>query len=873
MSSTATASPDAKGWARRTVEKIRTAYLAGRFHLLPWLDVLTEETAEIRGHYRVMMREPVLQAAVKGQVLSVAAQEVQVHSDEAEDPDDPRQVAIRKAVKYALSKVHSGHLSLPLSTGPRHIAWSILSGALIDGWSLCEQTYKSQPERKGPCAGKLLWESFKSKDVQHLQLVTDRFWNVEGIRAPRFNPGAVFTGEDLQSFVIYSHHPLFANPIGMSAFRSAYRAFWIKDTAWKLRSLHLDKFTTPALKGTYATLDQKAALEEAMEEFRGATWISVPAGSLVDALDVSGKGTAEYKSAIADCDQEMLTAVCGAYLHMMTSQTPNARGDSEVQKETTELFQWALSASLGDVVTTQMVRPWVLLNYHDVEPPTVTWGAVSEAAMEARARVDKMLQDLGMELSEKEARTYYGRQMPAGPDDVLKPKGQGGAPPPGGGGGLAGSPPGPPGETPPDDAAPGGGGGGQQDWSPFGEKKDSLGRRICWEDQTGKRVPCSPAGQERKVGHVPQIGDDDVRSTGFKPPYKTPLGVQLHKVADWSAAHPGAGHAAGTAAHDAVRHRADALARWAVDEYGTEAKGLDSYREFRRVAERARDQAYETVANGTDAAVMKKTLTRLSQDVGLAFMWVRDELAAREQTSLEASWETPPPDEEDARLFPAEGHVREGADSHGEDLPPQMRPISYQGLTLTHQGQPLSTAQQKAVADYTDKGYRAVNDMLRGADDPTPRAQKLHAQLQTLFAAAAPSEKPVTVYRGLSLHSQQVVRLLKQLKGAHESGEAVHFAGYSSTSFDPAIAFTYGEGGKRKAGGSGNDVVFEIAARKGVNLGVLASDDPSGQLSEQELLLDHDSAFRVAGIRTVKFKHPETGEVQERAVVQLVQEV
>lgn len=469
---------DARDHARATVEKIRTAYLAGRFHLLPWLDRYTEETPEMRAHYPVMLREPTLQASLLGQVSAVASQDCQVHP---ENPDDPREAAAAKAALHALRKVHGGSPWLPMGLGPRHIAWSVLSGAVLKGWSLSEVTLRKYPERQGPAKDKVIWETFKAKDTESVQLVTDRYWGITGVKAMRFNPGVLFEGADLHSFVVFNRLSFYEYPIGTSAFRAAYRAYWIKDTVHQLRALHLDRFTTPFLRGQYATADQRPLLEEALEEARASTWISVPVGCLVDAIDVAGRGTADYEKAIESCDKEMLTAVCGAFLHMMTSAS-NDRGDSEVQKETTELFQWALSAALGDTITLQMLKPWYAYNYHDMEPGTATWGAVSEKALQARANLDKVLKDIGMELSAKEAYAYYSRQRPAGKDDVLggDKGGEGGGAPPGPGGGPPGGPGGGGGPDEGGGDQPDQGGSGGDAWSGFGELPQHW--HAPWED-------------------------------------------------------------------------------------------------------------------------------------------------------------------------------------------------------------------------------------------------------------------------------------------------------------------------------------------------------------------------------------------------------
>jgi hypothetical protein len=400
---------DLTGWATATVERIRTATVAGRMRFLPWLDRMTQETAEIKKEYRTMIREPTLKAALLSKALSVAAQDIQVHP---EDEDDPEQGRVTEGVQAAFAKIRGG---------PRRVAWNVISHALIDGWSLCETVLHREPEKYGKLQGKLAWRYFKSKDTRYLNLLTDSFHNVVGVRGGPYNGGHVWEGPDLEAFTIYSHLEFFENPYGLSDFRSSYRAYWMKDTTWKLRGLHLDKFTSPFLLGRYSTPEQQAALEIALEAARSNTWLAVPNGVIIDAIEMSMRGTADFESCLKDCDREMLIGTMGSYLQILEGQTQEGRGDTSIHKEMGELLQWQLSATLGDVVSEQMVAPWVKLNYHDVPPPTVTWGAINEAALKGRAALDQALQAIGLELSRKEAYRYYARQRPSDPSDVLKP--------------------------------------------------------------------------------------------------------------------------------------------------------------------------------------------------------------------------------------------------------------------------------------------------------------------------------------------------------------------------------------------------------------------------------------------------------------------
>jgi hypothetical protein len=429
-------------WAHQVVEKVRVASVGGRLRFLPWYDPYTDESPEMRREYRVMLREPTIKAAVQTKILSVISEELQFQPD---NPKDEREKEVASFCKYAFGK---------LKGGIRELGWSVLHPALIDGVSICEKVRRVDPLRGGRFRGKRIYDKIKPKDSHFLQLGIDPFRNITAIKGTGLNAGKVWSPSD---FIIFSYFPLYANPSGLSDFRAAYRAYWIKDTSWKLRSLHLENFTGPYLTGRYSTVEQKAALEDAFADARANTWMTIPAAAMVEALDLSMKGTSDFKDAIADCDREMLIAIVGAHLQNLEGQSGSGRhGDTKVHREIGELIQWWLAATLADVYQAQLVVPLVEENYHDVEPPDVTVGAVTDEDMLQKAQVYKALQETGMELSRKEAYQTFSMSQPETPEDVLRPPGQGG--------GAGGAPP--PGGAQRVSAGPEGGDGGS---SPFGE--------------------------------------------------------------------------------------------------------------------------------------------------------------------------------------------------------------------------------------------------------------------------------------------------------------------------------------------------------------------------------------------------------------------
>lgn len=444
--------PAALPVARRNVEKIRTAAMSGRLRIWALPDLYTEETPEIRRMYRPMLGRALVKSALGKKVLSVCSQEVQV---QPEDQDDPRAVAQADFLKYALSRIGSPAAGAKTynHVGASKLVWDLFLPGLIDGWALGEGVWAPGPVPRGKWKGKRVWCDFHGKDTQGLHPMIDAFKGVEGVKAGAYNAGQVLTGEDFADCVLWVNWPLFESPTGLSDLRSIVRPVWIEDTCWKLRGLHLEQYTGPYLKGAYTTPDVRQALEQALAEARGGGWISFPEGAMVDAIDLSMRGTQDFDLAIESCRREILIGLSGAYLQVLEGQTPGGRGDTEVHQEVSEVFEWYLADAAGKVATHQVAPRLLAENFADPTEPTVTWGAVSVGEMLTQLKLDAGLKEIGLELSKKALYQRYSVQPPADPGDAL-----GGAPPPGPGG-----------------EGPGGGGGGGVDLKALGFSEQQPG--------------------------------------------------------------------------------------------------------------------------------------------------------------------------------------------------------------------------------------------------------------------------------------------------------------------------------------------------------------------------------------------------------------
>jgi hypothetical protein len=501
---------EVKNFARRVVEKIRTAWGSGRLQLPPFWDNYTEETPEIREAYLPMLREPMVKAPYSLSVAGVAALECQVIPAR---PDDERHKQAAAAFKAVLSRVGRGNKN-GRACGTRLVASEILSGARIAGWSLCELVPAPAPYRwDGPARGKEYWLDIKSKDTRRLTPLVDEFKNVVAVRS--FAAGAqTWEGRQLDSFVTYAHWPLYCSPTGTSDFRAVYRACWIKNVAWQLRAVGFDRFTHPYFQATYGDITQKAAIEEALQDARSEGYIVLPPGATATAVDLAMKSDEIFHSGIQDLDREILIGISWSHLPIQEGQTQGGRGDTKVQQATADLKLYDDAASLAGVVQGQMADPWYERNFADVEPGTVVWGAVQEKDLKVEADVDDVfVNKLGGKLSLQEAYKRYGRTPPRGPDDVL-----GGAPKPPPGQGV---PPGFPPRTPPE-------GGGV---APFGGEGPDA--QFCGGPGSGVPGPCPGPAHDEPTHPDPREAQREARKAARRQGRK-----DLHEAA--RTAFPGA---------------------------------------------------------------------------------------------------------------------------------------------------------------------------------------------------------------------------------------------------------------------------------------------------------------------------------------------
>ncbi len=392
---------------------------------LPYLDNYTRETTEMRVVYRYMIADPRVKAALYGKLFGVASLDLRILPANKKNSRDK---AVAKHIEWMFTE--------RLRDGVAGMVWSILSGALVDGYSICEKVWAL--EDKGRYAGKYSLSRLKPKDVDNDVVVkTDPYRNINSVFGIRYNAGEEFSPAD---FLIYRHMPQYDAPTGMSDLRAAYRSYWQLDTLEKLRAVHCEKAAIPMLKGSYANTAVKASLESALAKAKSQRWLSVPEAAKVELLELAGSAADVFDKAVQRLQHDIFLGIQYAFLQSLEGETTDGAGNSQVHASQSDKATWYLANTVQCLLNDReqgLIKDAVDLNYVVAEYPTAKLSSVDVNELAQEMQIDTGLKALGWKFSIDELSERYGRTLPESPEDELKPPEQGpGAPPPGGSGGA-----------------------------------------------------------------------------------------------------------------------------------------------------------------------------------------------------------------------------------------------------------------------------------------------------------------------------------------------------------------------------------------------------------------------------------------------------
>lgn len=385
--------------------KNRHADIAGKAWFLPYLDSTTGETASMRAAYKKMLASPYIKSSLLYKVSAVAALDWQI---QAVNPDSPRDREACEFLRYSIDRTPEG---MP------GIIQAVLAPMLIEGYGISEKVVEVERAEQR-WRGKVTLAAIKPKPSDLFDLEVDAHNNVMGIRGKGPNHSESWP---IRDFIYTRHLAIYDDPRGMSDFRAAYGDYWMHDTVSKLRAIHAEKKTSPFLLGEYEEDDDKSSLETALATAKTSTWMTVPAGVKIQALNLAGQGEGDFKSFCDDKTRGMLIAILGAYLQVLEGQVPDGRGNANVSKGITELLIWLLASLAQRSITRQVFPDLIGWNYAGVSVPSLVLGGVSEQEVTAIIANVSAAQQVGAKPSAKDFYRRTGIQLASGPDDELRP--------------------------------------------------------------------------------------------------------------------------------------------------------------------------------------------------------------------------------------------------------------------------------------------------------------------------------------------------------------------------------------------------------------------------------------------------------------------
>lgn len=382
---------------------------------LPYYNDQTGETPAIRRAYRLMLSEPNVKAPLFAKIFSVAALDLQVH------PFRKRDLLAQEHAEFT-----RWAFTERLEGGVAGMVWDMLSGGLVDGFSILERVW-GPPSNEGRWGGKTQLVRLRPVDVAHdLVMVLDQYRRVVSLMGLRYNAGVNFDPAD---FVIYTHLPMYGAPTGMSELRAAYGTYFILDCVRKLRAWGAEKRAIPLAYGEYPNNDpaKKAALEAGLKLLKSQNWLAVPTGVQLKILDMAGASNDYFQTFQRDCVQDIVFSISGATLQAMQGAEGSNRGSSDVHRETAALGPWWTSARIGSLLNDRgphgLVKDLIDRNYAQVDGyPRLTFGGVDPAKQQGRLTLATGLNNIGFDLSKNQMAEEMGFNMPEGEDDVLPGK-------------------------------------------------------------------------------------------------------------------------------------------------------------------------------------------------------------------------------------------------------------------------------------------------------------------------------------------------------------------------------------------------------------------------------------------------------------------
>lgn len=354
--------------------------------------------------YQEMVKDPFVKTALMNKKFAVLSFPWSIKPAS----DDPRDIEIAQFVEWTFKD---------MAGIPENNLLAILD-ALDVGYSITEKNFKII--ETGRWKGKVGLKSLKGKDPKTIELRTDDFNNIIGMRTKDIGRAVEL---DPSKFINFSYMQRYSGIYGTSDLRAAHRAFIIKVTAWRARSIYMQRYGNPTMIGRYepnATQADQDKLLDVMKTINEETSITIPKDMLIEALQVATSGDDQYKNLIADLNQEILIGIIGSFLMIMEGKETGARAIGEVHQDTAFTIIKFLSLILANVINEEVIKQIVDFNFANVvQYPEYTIVAEVQANLVEESDILETLVQSGLQVSSKFVYERFNIPEPQEGDELL----------------------------------------------------------------------------------------------------------------------------------------------------------------------------------------------------------------------------------------------------------------------------------------------------------------------------------------------------------------------------------------------------------------------------------------------------------------------
>lgn len=242
------------------------------------------------------------------------------------------------------------------------------------GYAVAEQIYTQYEE--GPHKGMIGLKALKTRSPHTISFKVDKFGNLDpnGIIQDQMGKKVELP---TYKFAIMVHQKEFGNWYGRSDLESAYRAWWIKENAYRWLAMLLERFGIPPIFALYTagkyTPQQVDALQNVITKLQAATAGAIPRATKEDlelwAPELGGQTTGVFIPALNLLNQDiarslLMPNLLGVTVEQSTGSFARSQVSFDVFMLITEFNRNTIEET---VMNEQIVRPICALNFEAME--------------------------------------------------------------------------------------------------------------------------------------------------------------------------------------------------------------------------------------------------------------------------------------------------------------------------------------------------------------------------------------------------------------------------------------------------------------------------------------------------------------------------